>query len=69
MTNVLNKEQINKVYHAVIRNLNFTLVCILIGTVIGFKIADAYLNYRIDEAIKLQAFVYKGGVYEIKPKL
>lgn len=66
MFNFLGKEKLLTFYHSTIKHFNLFLIAILIGIIIGFKISIWYLDYRINESIKLQGFIHKGIVYDIK---
>lgn len=68
MTSIINKEQVTKVYHGMIKHLNLFAIAMLIGITIGFKIAGMYFNYRMNEAVLLQGFIHNNIIYEIKAK-
>jgi len=68
MTNIISREQIAKVYHGMIKHLNLFAIAMLIGITLGFKIAEIYFNYRMNEAVLLQGFIHNNIVYEIKTK-
>lgn len=69
MTSILNKDNISRAYHGAVKHFNLAVIFILIGISVGFKIASAYFDYRMNEAVKLQGFIHNNTVYEIKIKL
>lgn len=66
MLYLFTKEGLLSVYHTVTKHLSLLLIAILIGVAIGFKLSIWYLDYRINESVKLQGFVYQGTIYDIK---
>lgn len=68
MLKLFTKEGLLKAYHTTTKHLSLLLIAILIGVAIGFKLVGFYVDYRIDESIKIQGFIYKGVIYDIKPR-
>lgn len=66
MLNFIGKEQLLNAYHAAIKHFNLFLISMLIGVFIGFKVSIWYLDYRINESVKLQGFIHEGIIYDIK---
>lgn len=66
MLNFFTKEGFQNVYHNTTKHLSLLVIAILIGVTLGFKLSIWYLDYRINESIKLQGFIHQGIVYDIK---
>ena len=43
-----------------------TVIVLILGAIIGVAGSRAYYERRLEEAIKLQRFVHKGVMYEIR---
>ena len=69
MFDFLNKETILSTYHNITKHLSLLIIAIIIGISLGFKIAGMYLDYRVDESIKLQGFIHEGVIYDIRPRI
>lgn len=66
MINLFAKEGLLNAYHSATKHLSLWVIAILIGVAIGFRLSVWYLDYRVEESVKLQGFIHKGIVYDIK---
>lgn len=58
-------DQVSKFFKKGKDLLSVILVCIFLGSIIGFMVAYELVNSRIEESILTGRFLYKKSVYDI----